>query len=451
MYKVKNHPHTLILLSIILLLCVAIVLYAPFQNTQFAYADTIEQDSILNFNQYIKINNATNENNHFTDNSIIVGENILSRVNITQFTLLNNHKYYLMSNVESETMFYLGNGYSQYYGFYNRIIVSGSNEIVNSIVISANATLNKEFYFSIIDLTQMVGSGNEPNLTQCENLFKADYYYYTTGTPMTLNGVENYYKGSADTLNAFTFNVISTDLASNMDTCEINSNYGSTSKALIQGFYVWSNTNYTNCTAILNLGATLKANDYINFKYKCLGSQNTLTLPPTTSNLSSVHVMVIDNNNVLTQIAELPGYVSDNTFKEISFTIPFDCNALYLVSSNKYIVAYNNFELDISTFNAEAIKDLSFQSGYNNAKQYYNTYYSQGNEGYQNIFNLGASSNPNNAWGSAWDFIGSTFNSVGQIFQIELLPNVPLSVFILTPLMITLIFFIVKLTRGGSD
>ena len=434
-----NKALPIVALAMVLLLAFALLI--PINSV---YADSNEYDGneYVNFNQLV-FNNLIN--------STYSGSNAV----LTDSNNYNGHKLLVRfkpNNAPSGSVFYLeGSGYQS-------ILFSFSGSTAINRIVDVSFNINAPFkiwastqfdytYMNIIDLSLMFGIGREPSQEVCDDIFIADYYNYTNGTTITLEGLENYSQGVAQAMSSMQYTEISSDLANNMDTCVVNNDFGSTSKALIQGFFVWGNNTYTNTTAILGLGATLLQNDYITFKYKLLGSQSTLSLPPSTSNMGSVYIYGLSADGIMYKLATCEGYVGD-TFKEVSFRIPFDLENLYLVADGQgYIVAYNNFELDITTMNLTAVLNHAFNQGQKQAK----SYYSIGNEGYSQIYNQGVADglSQGNAFASGLSIIGTTFTKVGEIMQLEILPNIPLSVFVLLPLMVGLIVFIVKMTKGS--
>lgn len=111
-----------------------------------------------------------------------------------------------------------------------------------------------------------------------------------------------------------------------------------------------------------------------------------------------------------------------------------------------YYWGFKNGQADSYNRIEEQFRDL-LQEKDNDLQQLLN-YYSSDGEGYMEIYNKGLNSSVSNAWGSSWDFIGTTFSGIGNIMNIEILPNVSLWVFIAIPLFLGLIAFIYKL--GGK-
>ena len=443
----------IVLISILSLLTILVVFFVVmgFASCQTAYADyeDLNGNEILNFNQYIQINSATNENNKFTPNSITVGENILSRVNITQFTLLANHKYYLKTNVQSQTMFYLGNAYNQYYGFYERIIMSGTNETVNSIVISASATLDTEFYFSIIDLTQMF-NGNEPTLAQCQALFTSKYYIYTTGTAITLNGLNGYEQGVQSVYKSMQYKLTASHV--------YNTAYAYEGELTNQ---TWTYNNQTVIATAINdgilaipLGSVIEQgktlqiySGYIGF---CLNNANG------DNGLGYLCWACRYNDSFI------PMYIggtaeSANNDGYLTLSAPYAMDTIYLLESwsTNYISQPNNRSfgvfnttITVPELDASALVDNAYNNGYDAGVKSFE----QGGTNYMKIYNKGVSDAQTNSavFADSWSFMASAFEGVGTLLAVELIPNIPLGLFVAFPLLLGLIFFIVKITKGGD-
>ena len=90
-------------------------------------------------------------------------------------------------------------------------------------------------------------------------------------------------------------------------------------------------------------------------------------------------------------------------------------------------------------------------NAYNKGASDTNAKYSVGGLLYQSIYDLGKSEGiaQGNTFVNGLDVIATTFTKVFSIFNVEILPGIPLSVFILLPLLFGLIIFVVKITKGG--
>lgn len=121
-------------------------------------------------------------------------------------------KIYLKMSAKSDSSnFYLRVGYYRYISQRVEFLVNSNwqtfsgvyeiGEINRPIWIFPQSpdelTTNESYYLKnimLINLTIMYGSGNEPTLEQCDEIFKADYYSYTLSTPVEIG----YYNGYLD-------------------------------------------------------------------------------------------------------------------------------------------------------------------------------------------------------------------------------------------------------------
>lgn len=415
----------------------------------FAFADTT--NDIVNFNQYIKIESATNPANTFTDNSITVGENILSRVNVTPFSLLSNHKYYLKSNVISETMFYLGNGYSQYYGFYTRIITSGTTETINSIVISADSTLNTEFYFSVIDLTQMFGSGNEPSLSECESLFVADYYVYNTGTATSLNGLNSYAQGFNDAIGGFEWVSTNSNFVSALQSVNISNYYGVVSVYNSNYIRVDTTSSTKDIACFMPFNFVVPYGSTIKFVGSFSHNQGNGYLP-----LSFGYLDVNNNMQIITSTRISGG---GQYPVNIQFTSPTNLSGVYIIlgsddTSSLSLFIYNAY-FSLLTNDPYGAIQTAYDSGWENSKKYYDNYYGVNGTGYNTIYNAGYSAGLDADTPYTFGYLMSSvieapLNAVLSIFNFDFL-GVNFKNVITLILTLCIIIAIVRLFMGGKE
>ena len=104
-------------------------------------------------------------------------------------------------------------------------------------------------------------------------------------------------------------------------------------------------------------------------------------------------------------------------------------------------------ELEVQTLNINAI----IQSAIAKGKRDVLNQYEPGEIAYQSIFQTGFNEGlaRGNAFGNALELVGTTFSKVGEILQIQILPGIPIGLFIVFPLLVGLIIFIVKMVKGG--
>ena len=435
----KNGTRIFLITLIVLLLLGYVVAFAYCTYNKYAYADyedvISDTNSIVNFNQLVFNDRITQT---YTGNTSV----------LTDSKNYNAHKFYVRFKPDSAptgSVFYLeGSGYqSILFSF------SGSTAIERIIDVSFNIEApfklwaNAQFNYSdmnIFDLTQMFGSGNEPTLLECQTLFVADNYTYTTGTLMTLSGVDSYNKALNDIFDNYKYmldrNALSTQTqATNlMGTLSGTTNFGYNDENwYILGAMYCPLFTKISAASEFNIEIQLYAPSGRDNRYLCFGTY-------------------IDNE--LNEIYKI-GHNGDGSTLNINFTTPIDVQTLYVYQRNgttneieemNYIVGVFNIrveQLDI----AGAIMS-SYSSGYNTARDYY----SEGGQGFADIFARGKASGLIEANGTftAMDYVKTAFITLGEILMIEVFPNFTLGAFFLLPLLTSTIFFIVKLTRGGS-
>lgn len=182
---------------------------------------------VFDFNQLIK-------NGNFTDNTewttyynldFSVSENKGTLTPVNQFSSLRsntidfkeNHKYYLTFNyinnatalgtwtfyILSETDYIQTPYYIPLSLTTNKVetIITPNETTTKGIILqynNSNVIQSQTLILSnvmVIDLTQMFGEGNEPDITTCEDIFKASYYDYNTSTLLSLNYLDGYNEG----------------------------------------------------------------------------------------------------------------------------------------------------------------------------------------------------------------------------------------------------------------
>lgn len=400
------------------------------------FAEEIEEDTntILNFNQQVFDTYTHNADFNYNINVADLGGSNSS------------HKYYVkISYTATESGYidlYIGN-----YGI-GRRFTPGNSDIIdtygsNNTYVDLRPQYTNDVkhinYFMIIDLTQMFGENVANNITleQCRNYFKTDYYNYTLGTAIDLSGFEQYNSGAMNARQSMTINTTSANIADNLDNVVINSSYGSSNKALIQGFMVWGTQDqYTNCTALFNLETNFNEGDYFVFEFYTITGADSINLP-NISTFYDLQIVAVDSSGNIVPLATVKAQDSSSTTSKATFYLPFSTDKLYITTPHKYIIGYNNFKISITTTNLTALSLYSYKDGYKAGMS----------AGYTNGYNNGI--NGNNAAITSMDYIKSAFTTLGDILTIQVFPNVPLGTFFLLPLMASLIFFIVKVSKGG--
>lgn len=417
----------IILCSILIALSVAGVIWS-FVNkfTQEAHAEEIEentQTTFVNFNQYIQNSYINYTTNSYYANTLPVGIYYMS----------------INSNVNTRILFVYSGG-----SYYAKSINEGKNDFLFTFNNQINAIQfdNAITYtnFNAINLTQMYGSetANTITLAQCQQLFRADYYPYNEGTTIDLSGFEQYNAGAMSVRESMTINTTSANVADNLDNVVINSSYGSVSKALIQGYMVWGAGDYANCVALFNLETNFNEGDYFEFEFYTITGADSANGLPNINTFYDLQIIAVNSSGNIVPLATVKAQNNPNATTKATFYLPFSTNKLYITTPHKYIIGYNNFKINITTTNLTALSLYSYKDGFREGRS----------SGYTSGYNAGIAQQ--NATLGTMEYIGAAFNGIGSILQIELLPNVPLSLFILLPLMFGLITFVVKLSKGGS-
>lgn len=471
------------ILSILILAIVALTIFGYVHR--FAYADYIDvvsdPNAIVNFNQLAKINSFSDSVSNATTFSYIndytfsVSGNasarhfiyLLDNVLVPYYNL--GDKFYLKINDTEINGLSYGISLGSYTQLYNTSVVSalGSSDHI-TLWVDTNVGFNGEYTISVqlTNLSAMYGVGNEPNLEECKKIFTADSYFYNSGTAMVANGLSFYEQGYQDAYDTIqqnlTYSLVASDVYNNATKFDLGDYCGEVLKATDPNiYYVYTNPNptfndiatyangfYMPFNATMSGGAIIKLEGCI-ATYSGFAEQLT---PIYCAILSGDQIKNLYTfNNYIVGSGDVGNLLKASY--DLTITLPYDCNGLYFYSLEQFACA--NLSIKVQNFDLQTAIASARLTAQNQAEEYYSALYAEGGERYKQIFNNGVqyslTHNANNAWGSAWDFIESAFTGIGGIFQVQLIPGVPLSVFILVPLMISLIFFIVKLTKGGGD
>lgn len=421
------------------------------------YEDLAGTDTLVNFNQ-IAVASHYNYNNYGLQ--LTTSNNVITLNGTPQFELtfdmgtiniVGLHKYYYFN--DCDTVSYK---FKDIQTIENRsIYTQNSNSTITSqIIVYVNNYSNTKVHLNLIDLTLMFGAGNEPTVEQANEYFTADYYNYNTGTPIPYSkdylqgytdGANDLYDSMSITYNAYTIGSTSTTYANN--TVE----RGELIFDQQVGAYMFSGVIGVNLMGTVERGTTFS----INFD---------LYIPDLQGESSTfaasflLHFGIVQNNELIEIIAITPipltssntnTYTGDFQLTQTTDTVYIwvDYNRVGSNTSPTQCFAFNS-EMTFKSTDMGLLMNNSYQRGYNAAAA---SYY-QGTENYNAIYNLGYQNglSAQNATLGAMEYIGAAFTGIGSILQIELLPGVPFSLFILLPLMFGLIAFVVKLSKGGD-
>lgn len=439
MNKIIKKPSykTLPILAIICCLILASVLFIPNQNVYAEYND-LNENTLVNFNQYIQDTYINYTTDSYFGNDLPVG------------------KYYIRinSNVNTSILFVYSGG-----AYYGKSITIGQNDFIIDFSNKINAIqFNNSITYknlNAINLTQMFGAGNEPNLDQCKEYFTAEYYSYNKGTeiPFSKSYLQGYQEGAKSVFDSLTITLNSYTIGANSQTYANNTiERGELSFDQQYSAYAFSGV------IAINLLGQVERGTNINIDFE-------LTLPtlegePNVSEFAKKFILYfsyVDSNNNLVNITGVkPNYKGGwvNSYSG-DFALPITTSTIYCYLN------YNTIGDNFAPTTAIATKsDITFKgldlaqiinNAYNKGASDTNAKYSVGGLLYQSIYDLGKSEGiaQGNSFVNGLDVIATTFTKVFSIFNIEILPGIPLSIFILLPLLFGLIMFIVKLTKGG--
>lgn len=97
--------------------------------------------------------------------------------------------YYIIDNWNGQTA--TSDGFRGRFSSTNRNV--GLRILVKNNILTNGAI----FYPQVVDLTLMYGEGNEPDLEQCKNIFRAQYYPYSTGEVLNINYLDGFNDGKS--------------------------------------------------------------------------------------------------------------------------------------------------------------------------------------------------------------------------------------------------------------
>ena len=379
------------------------------------------------------------------------------------YVLLNaNHKYYFKINSNWYSNLYLvnGDGDNILYDIKGDFIY---NPGYNFNIYVAFQLFENNYYdltcgVNIIDLTQMFGAGNEPNLQQAQEYFTADYYNYNAGTPIPYS--KDYLQGYNDGANAVyeALTITYSDYTIGANSISYGNNVIEKGQIIYDSNYgAFMFTGVIGIDLLQEISAGTNIN--INFDFYIPDLQGESGEFYKNYKLTFAY---IDNSNNLTNIATIEPVKSTDVYENLyTGTIILPLTTRYLYMYVDYArVGQNEAPTQIFSFNSS----MSFRSldvgllmknSYLKGQQAGEQKYAYGTDGYNNIYNLGFANGSNNSangsiFTNGWTWVGMIFHEIGDILSIELLPGIPISLFVALPLLVGLLFFIVKITKGSG-
>lgn len=459
-YSKRTHKVLFICALVFCIVSVSLVACCFNESQKIVYADfetdiLNDPNSIVNFNQLFdygssSISNdyASKQNNGYLINSSSAFE-IYIGINIT-FTI--NHKYYMgVKNTDNEgylNIEFYGGGHNLYCS-QNRIYNANTTGNANVYLRPTGNSQNKFISIYVIDLTLMFGE-NTPTLQQCENFFKSDYYNYTTGQAVSISGFNSFTEGVNYAYEQLNFDVVN---SSAYTTAYIDPSLNNSNAFVERYADISSNGQYLYLKArgylSIPLSQTLEQGSILNFGY---------TDPGQGGSGNYIYIGILYNNNFI-PVMNISTHLQNDTTTNLTMTIPYSTNTIVFVESSTedYFTfvdsAYWLGDLQVShaQLDIQVLINSIVNDELRKQKEFYDGYYSYG-EGYRTIYNQGLQdgSATGQAFTDSMTFTGSVFHAIGDILSMQVIPNIPLGLFVALPLLIGLLFFIVKIAKGSG-
>lgn len=440
-FKFLGNNTIILLVTICLNFCIIGSMHTIFNN-EIVYAEeseTLTTQQILNFNQLVSNNYNVSVGYGWLCQGIPQNHIIYIKYDITTNA---NTDMYNNANIRE---FRVGN-YKEDFLYTTPVDNSGLG-----LYSSQNIKIN---YFNVIDLTLMYGE-NTPTIEECRHIFTSDYYNYTTGTAIISDNLESYTRGYTAGFNSawesqnvsykqYVIGAQSFAFNNQQYTEESTKSYDAIAGAysfsgilgIPLGFLSVGGTNYEIDFTLL---CTDWAGESLSFKQEY-----------------SLYFYYVNSDNNLIQIGKIPYFeISGNygTYKG-SFVCPVDTDTIYLefttepLDNTPTIATAFASNITFRSQNIESAINSAFNSGAESVKDSY----LPGGDLYNEIYNLGYSngSASNKPFTDSWDFIGQSFHGIGEILAMELIPGLPLGLFVALPLLVGLLFFIVKIAKGSG-
>lgn len=324
------------------------------------------------------------------------------------------------------------------------VISNGNYNFLNTFFEIANTTISQ---FNFINLTQMFGIGNEPDLNQCQKLFVAPYYNFNTGTELSYLGLDAYSQGYNDAVGSFEYKVANSNFVNSVQSVSMNGYKGTASVYNINYLRInhVNDTDLTTCYVPFNF--TVNATTHVSFggRFSHNDGNNSLTFKVAYMDMGS---------NTLKEITTFKAS-GGNTSTPVNFQFdaPQDLSGIYIIFMDEgFDFFIYNCVLSILTTNATGAIQTAHDQGYEQAKYYYESQYAVGGELYNEIYQKGVldAESGNKVFQDAWQFMGTAFSGLGDLMTVEFFPGLPIGIFVALPLLLGLIYFIVRLVKGGS-
>ena len=388
-----------IIIIMLLIVCITVMCFSLCSSV---FAAELDSEAIYNFNQMLNISIFSNGSNagytysvnsntvHISGTGSSVGNSYIISSN---FYPVLSHVYYIdfgfVSDLNVGTFGFVGynNSSPSYKAFSsNNFYYFGELNYDRMVFTIISNTVYYDFYLSpiVIDLTQMFGRGNEPTLEQCQKIFISEYYNYTTGTPLSLSGVNAYQQGVSDTLNSY--NVVTLPSVTTSSIFALN--LVNVESSVVTGLDD-NGVPYALCKGYFGVpfGTLIPKNTTISFNFSLISvvsysNYSNLSFGYVSSSGSYVPVYVFNYTSM--------GTVSSNNWElsdsSVSFTLPVDTEYLVfscIPSSSSVGVlsgfSVSNCNFSYKVFNNQILIDNAYNTGYNaGSTAGYNNAYQQG-------------------------------------------------------------------------
>lgn len=390
----------LVIACLVLVLCVSLVL--PITTAFADYENDIlkNPESIVNFNQYVS--------NEYTHNATLSS----SYTNIAQSNFTGGHKFYIKLTIPTENTVYYELRFRQADNTNSQNVFSGNRNTSYENIVTLNLNYNY-IYLSVyayssfnltnaalIDLTQMFGAGNEPNLQQCQDLFVSEYYAYNTGSAVSINGLNAYANGYTDAVKFA--DIISASSEDFYNTAQsfytmLPNNQVWASRIVkynnnwlqIYGSYVDENDEVQS--ADMNVFQIPLINPIVGgtqctFTYKCYNEAGAGSNPRNYFN-----IYLLREDGTFMNVVQSPKFASSvsSASTSITFDAPFSFNTIYIGTPYLEAVYFKDCVLTYRYYDFKRVETEQYKRGYKDASEYYDNLYRENGTLYNAIYYKG--------------------------------------------------------------
>lgn len=325
-------------------------------------AEELSNNSVLNFNQLVNNISSNNSSLSVSNYSVSISSDITSNGFVVYFDSVNliaGHVYYvqglpncrLFTRDGSAVFDDIGNFIATYVRNYTSAGAFFYHSSYGSSVPSGTYSL------MICDLTQIFGAGNEPtSVAEFKSYFNNDFYVYTTSTLISLDTLQSYNNGVADTLNSYKYVVTANDSYNNLIP------YGKDTE-MTRG--IDSNGRYYN-----KFNNSVNADNlkyaYFGFAGGSLPSGSKLTLTgyclQGQTSPEGVDVAVLVGSNFV-NVGHLVATRESWKYNIITFTLPYASSGIYFIGLGNGYFELSEFVIEIETTDFDTLYGLAYKRG----------------------------------------------------------------------------------------